>query len=102
LKTSSATPGQFVLQDGTPIRLRFNHNVSSADATVGQSVDLEVLEEVVVNGVAVVPKSGTALATVTEAEPKRTMGRAGKLEIVLDFVRLADNEKAPIRAVNWN
>jgi hypothetical protein len=66
---------------------------------VGQSVDLEVLEEVVVNGVAVVPKSGTALATVTEAEPKRTMGRAGKLEIVLDFVRLADNEKAPVRAV---
>jgi PDZ domain/PEGA domain len=96
---SNGVPGQFVLQDGTPIRLRFNHNVSSADATVGQSVDLEVLEEVVVNGVAVVPKTGTALATVTEAEPKRTMGRAGKLEIVLDFVRLADNEKAPIRAV---
>jgi hypothetical protein len=60
---------------------------------------LEVLEEVVVNGVTVVPKSGTAMATVTEAEPKRTMGRAGKLEIVLDFVRLGDNEKAPIRAV---
>jgi len=27
------------------------------------------------------------------------MGRAGKLEIVLDYVRLADNEKAPVRAV---
>ena len=96
---SNSALGQFILQDGTPVRLRFNHNVSSADAAVGQSIDLEVLEEVVVNGVTVIPKSGTALATVTEAEPKRTMGRAGKLEIVLDFVRLADNEKAPIRAV---
>jgi hypothetical protein len=96
---SNLAPGPLILQDGTPVRLRFNHNVSSADATVGQSVDLEVLEEVVVNGVTLIPKSGTAMATVTEAEPKRTMGRAGKLEIVLDFVRLVDNEKAPIRAV---
>jgi PEGA domain len=94
-----SSPGQFVVQDGTPIKLRFSRNVSSADATVGESVDLEVLEEVMLNGVTVVPKSGTAIASVTEAVPKRRMGRAGKLEIVLDYVRLADNEKVPVRAV---
>jgi hypothetical protein len=94
-----STPGQFILQDGTPIKLRFNRNVSSADATVGESIDFEVLEEVFVNGVTVVPKSGTAIGSVTEAVPKRRMGRAGKLEIVLDYVRLVDNEKAPVRAV---
>lgn len=56
-------------------------------------------EEAVVNGVTVVPKIGTAIGSVTEAIPKRRMGRAGKLEIVLDYVRLVDNEKAPVRAV---
>jgi hypothetical protein len=90
---------KFVLQDGTPIRLRMNRNVSSADATVGESVDFEVLEDVVIDGVTVVPKGGTAIGTVTEAVPKRRMGRAGKLEIVLDYVRLADKEKAAVRAV---
>jgi hypothetical protein len=30
-----------------------------------------------------------AIGAVTEAQPKRRMGRAGKLEIVLDYVRLA-------------
>jgi PEGA domain len=104
--TASATdtaktllPGQFILQDGTPIKLRLSRNVSSADAHEGDSVDFEVLEDVAATGIVVVPKGSVAIGTVTEAQPKRRMGRAGKLEIVLDYVRLADTEKAAIRAV---
>ena len=92
-------PGQFILQDTTPVKLRLSRNVSSADAHVGESVDFEVLEDVAATGIVVIPKGSIAIATVTEAQPKRRMGRAGKLEIVLDYVRLADTEKAPIRAV---
>jgi hypothetical protein len=90
---------KFVLLDGTPIKLRLSRNASSESATVGESVDFEVLEEVMIDGVVVVPKGGTAIATVTEAVPKRRMGRAGKLELVLDYVRLADKGKAAVRAV---
>jgi hypothetical protein len=90
---------KFVLQDGTPIKLRISRNVSSENATVGESVDFEVLEEVMIDGIVVVPKGGLAIGTVTEAVPKRRMGRAGKLEIVLDYVRLADKDKAAVRAV---
>lgn len=92
-------PGQFILQDGTPVKLRLNRNVSSADAHEGESVDFEVLEDVAANGTLVIPKGSTAIGTVTEAQPKRRMGRAGKLEIVLDYVRLKDTEKAAVRAV---
>lgn len=91
--------GKFILQDGTPVKLRITRNVSSADAIVGETVDFEVLEEININEVTVIPKGGTAIGTVTEAVPKRRMGRAGKLEIVLDYVRLADKEKTPVRAV---
>jgi hypothetical protein len=72
--------------------------VSSADAKVGEHVDFEVLEEVQVMGVVVIAKGATASATVTEAQPKRRMGREGKLEMNLDYVRLADNEKADLTA----
>jgi PEGA domain len=89
----------FVLEDATPMRLRFNRTVSSADAHVGDTVDFEVLQEVSVNGVQVVPKGGLAFGTVTEAQPKRRMARGGKLEINLDYVKLTDNEKAALRAV---
>jgi hypothetical protein len=92
-------PGQFILQDATPVRLRLNRNVSSADAHEGDSVDFETLEDVAANGIVVVPKGSTAIGTVTEAQPKRRMGRAGKLEIVLDYVRLQDGGKAAVRAV---
>lgn len=92
-------PGQFILQDGTPVKLRLSRNVSSADAHVGESVDFEVLEDVASSGILVIPKGSTAIGSVTEAQPKRRMGRAGKLEIVLDYVRLGDTEKAAVRAV---
>jgi len=92
-------PGQFILQDATPVKLRLSRNVSSADAHVGDAVDFEVLEDVAANGIVVIPKGSLAIGSVTEAQPKRRMGRAGKLEIVLDYVRLGDTEKAPVRAV---
>jgi hypothetical protein len=95
----SAAPTGFVLLDGTPVKLRINRTVSSADAHVGDTVDFEVLEEVPVNGTIVVPKGGTAFATVTEAQAKRRMARGGKLDINIDYVRLVNEEKAALRAV---
>jgi hypothetical protein len=97
--SSSAVPAKpNTLLDGTPIKLRIGRNVSSADAKVGEHVDFEVLEDVQVMGVVVIAKGATASATVTEAQPKRRMGREGKLEMTLDNVRLVDNERAALTA----
>lgn len=89
----------FVLEDGTPVKLRINRTISSADAHVGDTVDFEVLEEVSVNGTVVVPKGGLAFATVTEAQAKRRMARGGKLDINIDYVKLISSDKAALRAV---
>ena len=89
---------QSCLEDGTPVKLRISQTVSSADAHVDDRVEFEVLEEVSVAGVVVIPKSGIAWGTVTEAERKRRMARGGKLEIVMDTVRLVSGEKAALRA----
>jgi len=97
--TTLKQPLAFGLEDGTPIKLRLTRNLSSADATTGERVDFEVLEDIKVKDVIVVPRGGLALATVTEAQEKRRMGRAGKLNVNIDDVRLVDGEKAPLRAV---
>jgi PEGA domain/PDZ domain len=73
--------------------------VSSADAHVDDEVEFEVLEEVRVSDILVIPKGGIAWGTVTEAQPRRRMARGGKLEIVMDSVRLVDGQKAALRAV---
>jgi len=89
----------FGLEDGTPVKLRTARTISSADAHTGDTLDFEVLEDVMAKNTIVVPKGGIAWGTVTEAQPKRRMGRGGKLDVNIDSVRLVDGEKAALRAV---
>ena len=89
----------FGLEDATPVKLRSARTISSADAHTGDTLDFEVLEDVLVAGTLVVPKGGIAWGTVTEAEPKRRMGRGGKLNVNIDSVRLVDGEKVALRAI---
>ena len=89
----------FGLEDGTPVKIRTARTISSADAHTGDTVDFEVLEDVFAKDTLVVPKGGIAWGTVTDAQPKRRMGRGGKLDVNIDAVRLVDGEKVPLRAV---
>ena len=73
--------------------------MSSRDARVDDRVDFEVFEDVKVGDVVVIERGSTAIATVTEAHPKRRMGRSGKLHINIDYVRLPSGEKVRLRAV---
>lgn len=86
------------LEDGTPVMLRISQTVSSADAHVNDRVEFEVIDEVRVADTLIIPKDAIAWGTVTEAKHKRRLGRGGKLEIVMNSVRLADGEMAPLRA----
>jgi len=92
-------PPAFSLEDGTPVKLRLTSDLSSANAVVGQTVDFRVVEAVRVKDIVVIPEGGIAWATVTEAQHKRHLGRGGKLNVMIDKVRLADGERAPLRAV---
>ncbi len=89
----------FRLEDGTPLKLRLQRTISSADAHVDERVDFDVLEEIKVGNVVVISKGATAWGTVTEAQPKRRMGRAGKLNVNIDAVKLVDGQKAALRAI---
>jgi len=98
-QTNFTSAKGFVLEEGTPIRLRINRTVSSADAHTGDNVDFEVLDDISVNGTLVISKGGLAFATVTDAQPKRRMARGGKLDMNIDYVKLVTGEKAALRAV---
>ena len=96
---STAQVTSHTLLDGTPIKLRLAQTVSSADAKVGQEIAFEVVEDVKVEDTVVLPKGATAIATVTEADHKKSMGRGGKLNMSISYARLADQEKVALRAV---
>ena len=93
-----SSAGFITLLSGTPIRLRLGKTISSATAHVGDVVDLEVEEDVLADGLCVIPEGATVVGLVTEAEPKKRMGHNGKLALSINFVRLRDNEKATVRS----
>jgi len=91
---------KIVLEDNTPVHLVLNENLSSASATTGQTISFEVSEDVNVDGLVVVPRGALAWGTVTEAQAKRRLGRAGHLDVNIDKVRLADGEKVLLSATS--
>jgi len=96
--SAPSSPTEFTLRNGTPIHLKLGKTISSATAHVGDVVDLQVVEEVAVNGLVVIPKGAAATAIVMEAEPKKRLGHGGKLGFNINSVRLWDDEKAAVRS----
>jgi hypothetical protein len=92
-------PLAFGLQDGTPLKLRVNRNLSSADSKTGETIDFEVLEDVMIGETVVIARGSSALGTITRGKPKGRMGKGGKLDINIDSVRTVTGEKIALRAV---
>jgi len=97
----AATPAA-VLRDGTPVRMRLMRTLSSAKVQTGDKVDFDVLDDIRVGDHMVIPRGSKAIGSVTEAEQKKRMGRGGKLNLVLEYVRLADGTKVALRAQSTN
>src|SRR6266850_5281693 len=98
-RTATSPTFTFGLAEDTPVRIRLARTMSSKEAKVDERVDFEVLEDVKVGDVVVIQRGAMVIATVTEAHPKRRMGRAGKLNMNIDYVQLVTGEKVPLRAV---
>jgi|GEM_PF-964915 len=88
-----------MLLDGTEVKLKFTENLSSANARVGQQVSLEVAEDVKVDNYTVIAKGASATAQITAVEHKKTLGRAGKMDISIVNVHLVNNQKAALCGV---
>jgi hypothetical protein len=91
--------GALILPDATPVRLKLTRTISSADAHPDDHIEFTVLDDVIVNGTLLIPRGAKAFGTVTQVEPKKSTMKSGKLDLNIDYARLADNEKAELRAV---
>jgi hypothetical protein len=92
-------PFAFGLLDATPVKLALSRSMSSATAQLSEKVEFEVVEDVKVHDVIVIPRGGKALGTVTGVQNKRRMGRIGKLLINIDSVRLPTGQRVALRSV---
>ncbi|HET6933022.1 MAG TPA: SH3 domain-containing protein, partial [Candidatus Acidoferrum sp.] len=87
----------FSLANNTPIRVKLGKTISSATAHVGDAVELEVVEDVIVDGVTVLPAGAKVSGTIAAAEPKKRFGHGGKLAFSITSMTLADGEQIKVR-----
>ena len=94
-----ATPAvpPFTLLKGTPVHVRILKPLSSANAHIGDVVEFEVLDDVLLDGIVVIAKGAKATGNVSEVETKKHFGHDGKVSFIITSVRLANNESAPLR-----
>lgn len=85
------------LREGTEIPLVFADSISSATSGEGDRFNLRVDDNVKVDGLVVIPSGAIAVGTVTSANKRGFMGKAGELNIILDYVKSGD-ERVRIRA----
>jgi len=95
---AATAPTALMLADGTPIHLRIVHGLSFSALKLDDLIELEVAEDVRVNGVLVLARGTRAMANLTVAEAKSRWGRGGKLGLNLDAIKLLNGVSAPVRA----
>lgn len=92
-----AQPAKLKLREGTEVRLVFAEAISSATSSEGDRINLRVDEAVKVDGITAIPNGAMGVGTVTSAHKRGFMGKAGDLNISLDYVKVGD-ERVRVRA----
>jgi hypothetical protein len=87
----------FVLANNTPIHVKLNQTISSATAHVGDAVELEVVEDVIVDGVTVLPLGSKVSGVIAVAEIKKRFGHGGRVAFSINSMALADGEQVKVR-----
>lgn len=83
--------------EGTEVKLRMLDSLSSGTAVEGQRFNLELDDDIRIDGKVVVPRGAKAVGTVTHAKKKGFMGKGGELNVTLDYVTVGE-ERIRLRA----
>jgi glucose/arabinose dehydrogenase len=84
-------PAKLVIKEGTEVNLTFAQDLSSKTAQDGDPVNLVLADDLKVGDVTVAKAGAVALGTVTHAKKAGMMGRAGELDMRLEYVVVGDS-----------
>jgi hypothetical protein len=97
-KTMSAQPAdqpepapKLMLRDGTDVQLKFAQDLSSKTAAEGDPVSLVLDQDLKLGDVVVVKAGAKAVGTITHSKKAGMMGKAGELNMRLEYLLAGDN-----------
>lgn len=81
----------------TILNVELTKELTSKTSHVGDIVPLKLIDNVIVNGVVVVPAGTSVDAKVTKATSSGMFGRAGKLEFTIDSIKSLNGITIPLK-----
>jgi hypothetical protein len=84
--------GKYKLREGEDVNLQFAQDLSSKTSSEGDPVTLTLVDDLKVGGVVVAKAGSKAIGEVTRAEKSGMMGKAGELNIRLDYLKVGDDK----------
>jgi len=88
--TAPDASGKYILRDGTDVNLKFAQDLSSKTSSEGDPVTLTLVDDLKVGDIVVAKAGSKAIGEVTKAEKSGMMGKAGELNIRLDYLKAGD------------
>lgn len=85
-----AEPAKITLKDGTEVNLKLAQSLSSKTAATGDSVEMLLDQDLVVDKILVAKKGSRALATVSNAKKAGMAGKGGELNLRLEYLKAGD------------
>ena len=97
LNAQQAPPMTLKIPHGTMVPLYLKDDLSSKKNSENDLVRFQVVEDVKVGNVVVMPAGSAARGHVVSVGRRSFAGRSGKLEFSVDFVKAADGTDVPLR-----
>lgn len=85
-----AEPAKLVLKEGIDVKLKFAQDLSSKTAAEDDPVNLVLDEDLKIGDVVVAKAGAKAVGTVTHAKKAGMIGKAGELNMRLEYVLVGD------------
>lgn len=83
-------PAKLVLKEGTDVKLKFAQDLTSKTAAEDDPVNLVLDEDLKVGDVVIAKARAKALGTVTHVKKAGMIGKAGELNMRLEYVLVSD------------
>jgi len=88
-----------VIKAGTPVPVRILDAVSSETATAGSTVRSEVTRDITINGKVLIKAGTDVVAEIAYAQKPGSLGKEGKVNLVLRHTTAIDGTRVPLRAL---
>lgn len=100
IAVAPATLQEMTISAGLPISLAISNEVSSSRNKEGETVAFTVSQDVMSDGVVVIPRGTRAVGEITLRSGRGMFGKSGKMEIAFRYLEL-DGRRVPLSGAHF-